>query len=174
MLAMCVADGLTVGSRVYRKGEVFPATTEIAGMFSDFSDDQIARRQVKLYKRVFYRKVTLEEMVVAYDADKALAKHMTDRERKMIAAFKLRKKQDSEDFMSQLDVDPKEIEKMVNPPKPAPEPEVIDDITEEEAGISEEMDEARSLVEEQTEVETKPAPKTTTRRSTSGKKKSKP
>lgn len=149
MLAMCIADGLTVGSRVYRKGEVFPATTDIADLLENSSPEQVARRQVKLYGRAFYRKATLEEMVAAYEEDKAIAKSMTDRERKLIAAFKLRKKQDAEDFMSHLDVNPEEIERMVNPPKEVlPEPEPEQEEIPEEAEILEEVGETERVTEE--------------------------
>ena len=167
MLAMCIADGLTVGNRVYRKGEVFPVPPIIESTMKELSDEQIARRQAKLYGKTFYRKATLEELVIAYESNKALAKSMSDRERKMIAAFKLQKQQVEEDFMAQLDVNPEEIEAMVNP-KPKPVEPSEPDISEEEAVISEEMDEARDLVKEEMAA---PKPTTTRKRSTSGRKK---
>lgn len=138
MLAMCINDGFTVGNRLYRKGEVFPLSDFIASDVADLSDEKIARKQINLYGAVYYRRATIEEMVVAYERDKSIASHMTSRERKLIAASKFRQKRKEEDFMAHLDVDEDEIREMVEGKPEKVEEKVVESVEEEEVEQPEE------------------------------------
>lgn len=169
MLVMCIADGLTVGNRVYRKGEVFPLPPVVAGEIEGMSAEAIARKQVKLYGRAFYRKATIEEMVAEYNRDKSIANHMTSGERKMIAVHKFRLKRKEEDFMADLDVDPEEIEEMATP-----KARTVEKVSEPES--DEEVEETEEETEEVVEEEVKKAPtskKTATKTGRKGSKKNK-
>jgi hypothetical protein len=152
MLAMCINDGFTVGNRLYRKGEVFPLSDFIAQDVADLSDEKMARKQMNLYGEVYYRRATIEEMVAAYERDKAIASHMTSRERKQIAAFKFRAKRKEEDFMGHLDVDEGEIREMV---EGKPEEKVVE--AEEEVVV--EQPEQEVVAEKKTTVKKTPAKK---------------
>lgn len=62
MLAICTKDGLTVGSKLYRAGEVFVLSGELGEEYKGLSDERFIRKQHKVYKEVLFRRPTPDEI----------------------------------------------------------------------------------------------------------------
>ena len=91
MLVTCVEDGLTVGSHVYRKGEIFPLTGHLNDDMTDMSDEKIKRRQVTMYGKPYFRRSTNDEIEAAVQAKVVLPEQLDSRERKALGNAMQRK-----------------------------------------------------------------------------------
>lgn len=134
MLLLSTEDGLTVGNRVMVKGDIFALPAILtSGIDVGGDDTALARSQIRMYKKVFYRKATLVEIAEKFKLDPSLASSMTSDERKMVAVYNYKRKKAAEDYMAQLNVNPEEIKAMVegaNKPVPVVEEQEKSELVE--------------------------------------------
>lgn len=127
MYVICVNDGITVGGRVYKTGELFNLTAILMSTFGSLSDDQSARRQTKMYGEVYFRRPTSEELLSAYKDKKLTMDSLESSQRKMLAIAAQSKQErlgKLVDVLSeQEDIDVQPIEKFTeSEPEPKEEP----------------------------------------------------
>lgn len=93
MLVICVEDGLTVGSRVYKKGEVFKLTEVLERDVFELSEEKLARKQTRIYGKPYFRKATSEEIITAHRTGAINPEHLTVAEKRLcFEAMKAQKK----------------------------------------------------------------------------------
>lgn len=85
MLAYCMIEGLTVGERLLKVGDIFVLPPILEKEVADKSDEQIGRWSIRNYsKKLIFRRPTPEEMMAAYHAKKL---KLTDCDKKEKAAL---------------------------------------------------------------------------------------
>jgi hypothetical protein len=88
MLAACVEDGLTVGRTVLTKGDIFVLGDEVLGDGENVSDERMARKQIRMYGKVQYRKATPEEIINAVLHSKKIStKDLTTSEKALVSRY---------------------------------------------------------------------------------------
>lgn len=84
MLVMCIEDGLTVGNRVHKRGEVFKLTEILERDVMDLSDEKLARKQIRIYGKPYFRKASTQEIISAYRGGQVTNDMMTIQEKRMV------------------------------------------------------------------------------------------
>lgn len=93
MLVMCLEDGLTVGNRVYKKGEVFKLTEALERDVFELSEEKLARKQTRIYGKPYFRKASSEEIISAHRTGKINPEQLTVTEKRLcFEAMKAQKK----------------------------------------------------------------------------------
>jgi hypothetical protein len=93
MLVMCVEDGLTVGNKVYKKGEVFKLTEVLERDVFELSEEKLARKQRRIYGKPYFRRATSEEIITAHRTGSINPEQLTIAEKRLcFEAMKAQKK----------------------------------------------------------------------------------
>lgn len=168
MLAICTKDGLTLGSKLYRNGEVFVLTGTLGEEYEGLSDERFIKKQKKVYKEVLFRRPTPDEIKVAI-ADKkvtelTIKKHFDKRQLKTAMEYlrskHLKQARAAEAFIDKVEIEiheDAEEEKMEveKAPEEAPEEEEKEEAPKEEK-VEAPVEEEKAPEEEKTEGEEAP------------------
>lgn len=156
MLAICTKDGLTLGSKLYRNGEVFVLTGTLGEEYEGLSDEKFIKKQKKVYKEVLFRRPTPDEIKVAI-ADKkvtelTIKKHFDKRQLKTAMEYlrskHLKQARAAEAFIDKVEIEiheDAEEEKMEveKAPEEAPKEEKVEAPVEEEKAPEEAPEEEK-------------------------------
>lgn len=97
MLAYCLEDGLTVGDRVYRKGELFRMSDVMVREYGELSDDKLNKKQKRVYNKILFRRPTPEEFRLSFIGKQIKLQDLSDKEKKVLAtALQTRKSKEDE------------------------------------------------------------------------------
>jgi len=152
MLAACIEDGLTVGNQVYKKGDIFVLEGETFLDIESVSDERLARKQIRMYKRPMFRRATPEEIIqaVLYKPKPIPTEKLTANEKAMVARYARGRKEQEAKARSFLVEEKEKLEK---------EDEFIDEVVDENTVDSVEDEDTKELPIPQEEETPKPAPK---------------
>lgn len=163
MLAYCLADGLTCGGAIFRRGEIFVLPSTMESEFGGLSPSQLATKQRKVYSKELFRFPTPDEILAGYQSGRITEEHCTAKEILLISKWKesehARKFEASRTLRETIEAE--------NPDLKEEEEETafesVGGETEYPPSVEEEPKEEKPVV--------KPIPKKTARRTTTSKKK---
>lgn len=89
MIAICTIDGLTTGGKLLRVGEFFALSEHFLKEVEGKTDEQVARWQLKVYKKSIFRRPTPEELADGLKAKKFNLADCEQKEKTIIGRFKM-------------------------------------------------------------------------------------
>ena len=89
MVAICTIDGLTTGGKLLRTGEFFVLPENLLKEVEGKTDEQVARWQQKVYRKLIFRRPTPEELSIAYESKKLKLTDCDAKEKSIIGRFQM-------------------------------------------------------------------------------------
>lgn len=115
MIVYCLKDGVTANERVYMRGELFKLPEVLVKELGDLIEDQLARRQKRIYGELLFRRPTSEELRLGFVAKLFKLNDLSDKEKRELAiALKARKTKENEviEFLEKTPIAPSEVDEI--------------------------------------------------------------
>ena len=85
MIVMCLREGLTVGDKLYRKGQIFKLSDDLeADYFKGLSDVEVLKRQHKVFSGLIFQTATIEEIFSGIQRAEVKLSELTEDEAKQV------------------------------------------------------------------------------------------